>query len=390
MFQRKTQTYQHGSLTIEKRKRGPDVWVFRWREDGPKGIRTKRKEIVGGIDVLKNKAAAQKAVDGLRLEVNAEAPIVKMRKLTVGELISHYELTELAAENSRKSPSTRKVYKQFLRSYIIPEWGERSLRDVRPVAVERWLDSMKHAPSTRSKIRNLMSALFQHAIRQEWAENNPIRAVRVSAKRLSEPDILTAEETHLLVSELQEPCRTMALMAALTGMRVSEILGLQWGDVDLEEALIHLRRGIVDQEISELKTAGSKRPLPIPQVLVEALGAWMKQTSFSQTQDWVFASPQNKGAQPYWPNTLLKRQLQPAAKRVGITKRVGWHTFRRSFATLLYANEGDVKTAQELMRHSTPVVTMGVYAQGVTEAKRKAQEHLANLIMQPAEVAVPA
>ena len=123
---------------------------------------------------------------------------------------------------------------------------------------------------------------------------------------------------------------------------------------------------------------------------MEALGAWMKQTSFSQTQDWVFASPQTDGAHPYWPNTLLKRQLQPAAKRVGITKRVGWHTFRRSFATLLYANEGDVKTAQELMRHSTPVVTMGVYAQGVTEAKRKAQEHLANLIMQPEELAVPA
>ena len=210
MFKRKAQTYQHGSLTIEKRQRGADVWVFRWREAGPHGIQTKRKEIVGSTDVLKNKAAAQKAVDGLRLEVNAEAPIVKMRKLTVGELISHYELTELAAENSRKSPSTRKVYKQFLRSYITPEWGERSLRDVRPVAVERWLDSMKHAPSTRSEIRNLMSALFQHAIRQEWAENNPIRAVRVSAKRLREPDILTAEETHLLVSDLQEPCRTMA------------------------------------------------------------------------------------------------------------------------------------------------------------------------------------
>ena len=214
--------------------------------------------------------------------------------------------------------------------------------------------------------------------------------MRASAKRLSEPDVLTAEEMQLLVSDLPEPCRTMALMAALTGLRVSEILGLRWGDVDLGEALIHLRRGVVNQEISELKTVGSRRPLPIPTILVQALTEWMKQTSFNQTQDWVFASPQNNGAQPYWPNTLLKRHLQPVAKRVGITKRVGWHTFRRSFATLLYANEGDVKTAQELMRHSTPVVTMGVYAQGVTEAKRQAQERLAKLIMQPEQLAISA
>ena len=264
-------------------------------------------------------------MDGLRLEVNADAPIVRYRNLTMGELISHYEYTELGEGGSRKSPSTRKVYKQFLNKYIEPAWGERPLRDVRSVAVERWLESLPYAPSTRAKIRNLMSALFQHAIRQEWAETNPIRAVRVSTKRLEEPDILTPEEVKLLLSELPEPCRTMALLAALTGLRVSEILGLQWQDVDLAEAIIRLRRGVVNQEISDLKTAGSKRPLPIPSVIVEALSEWRKRTSFSQPENWVFASPHMNGAQPYWPGTLLSRHLQPAAKRLGITKQIGWH-----------------------------------------------------------------
>lgn len=382
--------YQHGCLKTEGRKDGPDVWVFRWREAGPNGSRIRRKVIVGSTAALKSRAAAQKAVDGLRLEVNAEAPIVRSRGITVGELIAHYEQTELADSGRRKSPATRKVYRQFLHSYIKPVWGNRPLREMRPVAVERWLDSLPHAPATRAKIRNLLSALFQHAIRQEWAENNPIRAVRVSAKRLREPDILTPEEVNLLVAELPEPCRTMALLAALTGLRVSEILGLQWQDVDLEEAVIRLRRGVVNQEISDLKTAGSKRPLPIPAVLVEALTEWKKQTSFGQPENWVFASPQTDGAQPYWPGTLLSRHLQPAAKRLGILKQVGWHSFRRSFATLLYANENDVKTAQELMRHSTPTVTMGVYAQAVTEAKRQAQERLASLILKADPEAVSA
>lgn len=378
----KRNRYQTGSLTIEKRQRGPNLWVYRWREPGPGGTQVRRKIVVGTTEAFGTLVAAKREVDGLRLEVNADAPVVAMRTLTVRQLVAHYQETELAAEKNRKSPSTRKVYAEFLKLYVLPVWGERTLRDVRPMAVERWLESLPYAPSTRAKIRNLMSALFQHAIRHEWAGNNPIRAVRVSAKRMEEPHILTPTEVHLLLEELPEPCRTMALVAALTGLRVSEILGLQWQDIDLERAVIRLQRGVVNQEISDLKTAGSKRPLPIPPVLVQAIGEWQKETSFRQPTDWVFASPQSDGKQPYWPGTLLKRHVQPAADRAGITKRVGWHTFRRSFATLLYANENDVKTAQELMRHSTPVVTLGVYAQAVTDAKRKAQERLAEMIMQ--------
>lgn len=163
---------------------------------------------------------------------------------------------------------------------------------------------------------------------------------------------------------------------------MSEIIGLQWQDVDLEQRTIRLRRGVVNQELSELKTIGSRRALPIPPALADALREWQKQTSFRQPGDWLFASPRTMGKRPYWPGMLLRRHVQPAAKRLGINKRVGWHTFRRSFATLLYANKKDVKTTQELLRHSNPGVSMGVYAQAVTEAKRKAQEKLATLILE--------
>jgi integrase len=378
----KRNRYQNGSLTIEKRKRGPRIWVYRWREPGPNHTQIRRKIVVGTTDEFKTHAAAKKAVDGLRLEVNVEGPIVTARTLTVRELVAHFQETELCVGSTRKSPSTRKVYADFLKRYVLPHWGERALRDVRPVAVERWLESLSLAPATRAKIRSLMSALFQHAMRQEWVANNPIRSVRVSAKRMKEPDVLTAQEIRALLPELPEPCRTMALVAALTGLRVSEILGLQWHDVDLENAVIHLRRGVVDQAVSELKTIGSRRPLPIPPILVEAFAKWKQETSYREPAHWVFASPHTDGKQPYWAGILLRRHVQPAAARVGIAKQIGWHTFRRSYATLLYASEQDVKTTQELMRHSTPVVTLGIYAQGVTEAKRRAQDRLAALVMQ--------
>ena len=71
--------------------------------------------------------------------------------------------------------------------------------------------------------------------------------------------------------------------------------------------------------------------------------------------------------------------MQPTAKRLGITKRIGWHSFRRTFATLLGGSE-DVKTMQELMRHANSRLTLDLYAQALTPAKRAAHRRLVGLI----------
>ena len=111
-------------------------------------------------------------------------------------------------------------------------------------------------------------------------------------------------------------------------------------------------------------------------------------TRFSKPEDWIFASEQTDGKQPLWFNSLLTRHIRPAALRLGISKRIGWHTFRRTFATLLYSGqENNVKVTQELMRHATPTVTLSVYAQAVTDEKRSAQNRIAEMI---APAAIPA
>jgi site-specific recombinase XerD len=80
-----------------------------------------------------------------------------------------------------------------------------------------------------------------------------------------------------------------------------------------------------------------------------------------------------KGKQPYWPDNLMKRHIQPVAKAIGIHKKIGWHTFRHSFGTLLKANGEDVKTVQELLRHANSRITLDVYTQSVNSNKRAAQ-----------------
>jgi hypothetical protein len=102
---------------------------------------------------------------------------------------------------------------------------------------------------------------------------------------------------------------------------------------------------------------------------------------YSMAEDWVFASPTVGGKQPYWPDNLMKRYIKPVARKAGITKNIGWHTFRHSFGTLLKANGEDVKTVQELLRHANSRITLDVYTQAVTSNKRAAQSKVVRMMV---------
>ena len=103
--------------------------------------------------------------------------------------------------------------------------------------------------------------------------------------------------------------------------------------------------------------------------------------AYPTDEDWVFASPHSGGKLPYWPGSLYKAHLEPAAKEVGIVGHFGWHTFRHTYATLLKGNGEDVKIVQELMRHANISVTLNIYAQAITQSKRDAQSRVVSLLL---------
>ena len=117
------------------------------------------------------------------------------------------------------------------------------------------------------------------------------------------------------------------------------------------------------------------------EALAESLLNWRSLARYAGPKDWIFASPNSLGSKPYWPDAVLKRHVLPAAKRAGITKKIGWHSFRRTLATLLQASGASVKTTQNLMRHASPLMTMAVYAKAVTADKRTAQDAIAALFV---------
>jgi site-specific recombinase XerD len=115
--------------------------------------------------------------------------------------------------------------------------------------------------------------------------------------------------------------------------------------------------------------------------MAEDLLRWRRQSVFASDDDYVFASETMRGKQPYWPDNLMKRHIQPVAKAIGIHKKIGWHTFRHSFGTLLKANGEDVKTVQELLRHANSRITLDVYTQAVNSNKRAAQSKVVRMMV---------
>lgn len=373
------QRYQSGSLSREVRKAGPAVWIFRWRENAAEG-RVYRKVVVGTVEQFPTKTAAKHAVETLRSTINAGDPAVPM---TVRQLVKHYEENELP----QKAFSTQRTVQTALKVWVLPNWGEHKLRDVRTVPVEAWLHALSLANATKAKIRNVMHVVFVHACRNEWLEKNPISLVRQSAKRQKLPDVLELDELKKLLADLENPARALVFLTATTGLRVSEALGLKWSDVDFSGGQILLSRAVVHQHLGDMKTETSRKPVPMDGALLDCLQDWNGQAPHREKGDWVFASPAMGGKQPYWPETLLKCHVHRAAKRLGITKALGWHSFRRTFATLLGGSNEDVKTVQELMRHANSRLTLDVYAQALTPAKRAAHRKLVSLIQPTAGTA---
>ena len=379
--------FQHGSLSIEKRKAEPDAWIFRWRENDASGTRINRKIVIGSVEQFKTKSAAERAVAAVRVQINKETRSGQLQRLTVGQVASHYSMKELSGSGSTKSFSTCEGYQSYLENWILPRWQNYLIGDVKTVAVEDWLAELTLAPGTKAKIRNIMSAIFNHAIRNEWVGFNPITGpvrgagVRQSAKRQRIPDVLDVDEMKRLLTELEQPVLTMVALDAATGLRRSELLGLKWSDTDFESSEINLRRAVVRQVIGELKTEASKKPVPLQPALAELLLDWRSRSAYPNQDDWVFASPQMGGRQPLWPENVLRRYIKPAAERAGINKRIGFHTFRHSLATLMKANGEDVKTVQELLRHANSRITLDVYAQATTPAKRQAQGRVLEMIL---------
>ena len=105
------------------------------------------------------------------------------------------------------------------------------------------------------------------------------------------PEVFELSELQLLLNKLFVRERTLALLDAATGLRVSELLALRWRDVDFENLELNVTRSIWHQVVGNCKTEASAKPVPKDGYMAEDLLRWRRQSPYPMSGDWVFASP---------------------------------------------------------------------------------------------------
>jgi integrase len=359
--------HANGSIVYDKRRRSRNLYTY--DADGKR-----RSKLIGYKRDLRTKTAAKLATAKMQTKPTPKengAP-------TVSDLVKAY-LDEKAP--TRKD--TRRSYQVWFRIHVLPKWGERPINDLQPRPVELWIESLPLAPKSRTHVRGVLSVLWEYAM---WrgdvpTERNPMSLVSVKggSKRTKKLRSLTLDEGRAFVDNLPQPFREMGLLCLLLGLRISECLALKWCDFDWLSRRLSIERAIVNQTVDDVKTSESHRKMPLDEDLLKVLQLWKLTTQFSGPADWVFASPSQLGRLP-WSYDQVWRVYQKAATAAGIG-RLGTHSLRHTYRSLLDSVGTPLAVQQKLMRHTDIRTTMNVYGDVITNQESKALAKIARLAL---------
>jgi len=359
------------------------------RQDGPKPywyIRYRQKVLVGRNQISKKevwhrlgncdemtKREAHRLRDEVLRDVNREVYTIQSHIL-FKDLVVIYERQHLV----NLSPGGRKRDFSLLANHLLPYFGSMKLCDIGTEEVQAFLNAMQRKGLswwTRKGSQAVISSIFTKAGDWGyWEDRNPATRTNVGPKRPKrERRILSDEQLRLLLSAVPLYVRLMIETAVSTGMRVSEILGLKWISVDLDNGWIRVEQRYYRGESGEPKTERSKRILPLG-YLVESYKAI--RPDGRGREGYVF----EKDGQPLDDRGLLRNVIRPVAKRLGFYfEGFGWHSFRRQNITVMQEEGATAFEAMAQAGHSRPAMTAEYTIVGLQrreQAVRKLQERL--------------
>jgi integrase len=268
-------------------------------------------------------------------------------------------------------PSTHKDYGDIFRCHLKGKMGRVTMRDFRTVHAQRLLASIPGIGHTSLlRVKSFLSGTFRHAKQIGVLDGiNPVQDSTVPGRpaRKKMP-AYALDQIFKILGAVPEPSNLVVAIAALSGLRLSELRGLRWGDYKGET--LRVSRTVWRTHVGETKTVESEAEIPVLPVLRDVLA---KHRNGAPDSAYVFAGPR-RGA-PLNLANLAARVIRPALKRKEIPW-LGWHAFRRGLATNLNALGVQPKTIQSLLRHSDIRTTMNIYTQAVTEDSRNAMKKL--------------
>ncbi len=381
--------FQNGSLRRVPRKTGPDVWEFRYRDHSKPGL--PMRQVTLSTVEYQTETAARRALQALLLKINGSEAYIAQRSPTFGTVLDKFITDERLKEIKAQRPgetvddglkfSTTVGYLSVIKVHLRPAWSKVILTDIKPLEVQEWLKQLNLSKKTKQNIKAAFHRMLE--LSMLWgllpAQRNPLSLVEIkggTTRPRRKKFILTPEQFQQLCNLLEEPYRTMVIIAMCLGLRVSEILALKWPDFDFEEGTLMITRGTVHGRIGRVKTEYSEDEMPLDPAFAHIIQKWRMQCPASEGR-WVFPNPNTGGV---WHSSVLQGDiLVPAGKKIGVL-RLGWHTFRHSYRSLLDACGAPIGVQQKLMRHAQVSTTMK-YGDAYMGEKRKAHSAVVQMVL---------
>ena len=297
----------------------------------------------------------------------------------------------LAQEKRRLRPNSFRIYRSYLRHHIIPFMGARMIETItvddvaalvgamaagiryRPCAggVER-VNGDPLSPTTIACVLTVLGRIFGRAARYGIIDGNPVRRLErdeVPKRVRRRFPCLDRDAIGRLIAHTPQRFRTLLALSVLTGIRQGEALGLRWQDIDIESGVLYVRFQLTRTgELAEPKTSASRRDVPIPPSLGRLL-ANHKELAHGRGRagptDLIFCSPTGQTLDR---RNVVRRGLEPALAGAGIP-HLTWHDLRHVAASALIAEGASVPYLARVLGHSSPAVTLAIYAHEFARAE---------------------
>jgi integrase len=314
----------------------------------------------------------------------ADARMVEINKLNEGSrhLLTLAEFMQGLWQHhkSKLKASTVYHYDALAKRYVLPELGPKPMPEIDAEEITMFFARREKeglSTSYRLVIYQLLQSIFGLAAAYKKVPANPVNSKlhRPALERKEKP-ALTAGEIRRVIEAADIAYCPLLFCIALTGLRIGELLGLQWQDIDFTSRRLSVSRTLWRNLLLTPKTKGSRRTLHLPNALVEVLTMHQANARWRGPDDFVFARADGS---PLNGDQVRIKILYPALERAGITRGKsthGFHLFRHSAASIVHAETRDLTLAQELLGHTRLSTTADIYTHtsGAAEEATEARE----------------
>ncbi|MGI5929767.1 tyrosine-type recombinase/integrase [Pseudoflavonifractor sp.] len=367
------------------RKRKNGEGTVRLRKDG----RWEGRIVIGydenGLPKTKNVLAKTKGeciekLKALKSTITPDTPIKLKADMLFGEWLDYWYET-YCKPNAR--PATQRTYEGYIRLYLQPRLGSIPLNKVTTSDIQQmctWMMTearmdQKNGDSglSDSQVINcysLCDRVLEKAVAEKLIVRNPAKGCKLPPNRPKEMKVLSREDTQkVLIQAKEENYYELFLLEFATGLRLGELMALQWDDVDLVtgELRINKQVNLVGSKlvISEPKTKAAVRTLILPPSVRKVLAEYKTRVN----SRWLFPSPKKEDL-PIIPSAVSRR-LHTLLEHAGC-EQVRFHDLRHTFATNALAHGMDIKTLSAILGHVSSATTLNTYSHITDEMRQRA------------------